>query len=558
MANKEQIKKITSKAQQDRLRIQLASQLGELNKNVENLSDEEKLNSINIMRSNAASEVPRNSEELWNYIRVVYGKAIPYTSTDPDFQAPFHYFNTLWFGKHEDIVALASRGGGKTDLASIYLDMCGNLRPLHEVVHAAGTKVQASVLADYTDNFYNDPVLKPYFSSAPPRESAKWKNGAKYKITTGSMKGVSGQHSNVITLDEIEFWRVEDLQQTFEVPVTKNGYKRGWAAFSTRQRAWGGMSWLVDEAPKRNIKVFQWSAFETMQPCRTCLAIDAHPNYRGEATDKAREDVCILWKHCRGERAKKATGWLPLEEIQNKCTRLGGPDGREWLTQGMCSRPSSHGLVLFNFEHEYRPDGNYTKWTYQPELPWYATHDPAEGKKSVIYFIQVQDGKSFVFDERILHECPDVTAAKQDFYEYCMLKGYGDPDVIVVDPHRTDAVATWKFGTPDGVGIARKYSADVPDTTETTGSGQLLYKTLDNLREYICNGKGERKLLVNPEYCAGCIKGVKEHHYPTDMNNNILSNKPNDAYKDEIDPLRYWVMYLRTKFGKHTGRLYIL
>lgn len=558
MGNTKLIADMAQNAQTELIKRRFASQLKEIESSVADMDSDERVVKLNTIRSAAATEVPKNSEELWNYIKAVYGKEIAYTSTDDDFQSPFEYYSKMWFSKEEKVVALASRGGGKTDLASIFIDMCGNLRPGYEIVHAAGTKVQASVIADYINNFYHDPVLKPFFSSEPPRESGLWRNRAKLKIATGTMKGVSGQHSNMFTLDEAEFWKREDIQQTFEVPVAKNGYARGWAAFSTRQRSYGGMAWLIDEAPNRKIATFKWSAFETMQPCISCAAIDAHPNYRGEATDKAREEVCVLWKHCRGERAKKATGWYPLAEIQDKCIRLGGPDGREWHTQGLCDRPSSHGVVVFNFDHVHRPDGNYSRWTYQPELPWYASHDPAEGKKSVIYFIQVYEGKSFVFDERILPECPDVTAAKQDFYDHCLQMGYGDPDLIVVDPHRTDAVATWKFGTPRGTGINRKYNADTPDISDAGGVGQLLYKTLDNLREYVCNGKGERGLFINPDTCPGCVRGLKEHHYPTDMNNTILSNKPDEAYKDEVDPLRYWVMYLRTKFGTKTGRIIIL
>ena len=1268
MASTKQIADIAQNAQTELIKRRFASQLKDIESSVADMDMGERVTKLNTIRSTAATESPKNSEELWHYIKAVYGKELAYTATTEDCQSPFEYYSKMWFSKEEKLVALASRGGGKTDLASIFIDMCGNLRPGYEIVHAAGTKVQASVIADYLNNFYHDPVLKPFFASEPPRESALWRNRAKLKIATGTMKGVSGQHSNGFMLDEAEFWKQQDIQQTLEVPLEKNGYQRLWAAFSTRQRclpyytrvttedgpmkigdivnkkyggkvkswntetktwewkqvtqwhrngsstewykvylkytglgrgcelvatgdhhvyysatnkkplrefttadnlclpswkpsnlqeqvlfgtllgdgcitkgslsithsakqktyldwksnvlsdiklitsyskkrhhyqqlfktnpyiyrlrsewypegvkriptyvwdildarglavwlmddgcyrkrtpnsqgnwhiycnhfneqeriaatkffkklgieiswynqrkdqfyiyvggdsatrlkeivkdylnvethiaegggyktwvaepiedegtegielvpierieiettqpqgcydigvednhnylngsnvlvsnSWGGMAWLLDEAPKRGIATFKWSAFETMKPCKRCLgynspvmladgttvpigklvnqrlevevkcfdktsktfvnrkvtdwirlpikdskwyrlglktsvsrtigsvqnpygvwitgdhkiptergdvevqdlqesdrilttytkpnniqqqmvdgmllgdahlqkprikkdnsrfttahteahnsyvdatanalsgiatgvydspqykqtkptrsvqtgaspywteqrdrwynkgvkivpedliltplvlatwymddgsinvthdkfrrislhtqgfgstsfwrlfyklvelgfkptatvgdttgmvinmgesngdvdrfltmvspyvlpcfrykvvgdyqgydetlwdmgvaepyysqfevqqgtpakhhhpetvfcieveehhnfvvnkmvvnnciAIDAHPNYRGEATDKAREEVCILWKACRGERAKKATGWYPLEEIQDKCVRLGGPDGREWHTQGLCDRPSSHGLVIFNFDHVHRPDGNYSKWTYQPELPWYASHDPAEGKKSVIYFIQVYEGKSFVFDERIITECPDVTAAKQDFYDHCLQMGYGDPDVIVVDPHRTDAVATWKFGTPRGTGINRKYNADTPDISEAGGVGQLLYKTLDNLREYVCNGKGERGLFINPDTCPGCVRGLKEHHYPTDMNNVQLSNKPDEAYKDEVDPLRYWVMYLRTKFGTRTGRIVIL
>lgn len=522
---------------------------------IQEMTDAERLQYGVDLKKLTMTQEPRNAEELWNCVKAQYGIEIPYTSTDPEFHSPFEYFHSVYFAKDGNTVALASRGSGKTMLGSIYMNMCGTFRPNFTMIHAAGTKVQAGVIADNLENYYNDPVFQCTFRGRPARETAKWVNGCRSKIVTGSMQGVSGQHGSSMTLDEIEFWAEEDIQQTFEVPLRMNGYNRVWTAFSTRQKPGSGMSWLVEEAPKRGFKVYQWSAFETMVPCVSCIALDSHPNYRGEATDKAREEVCVLWSACRGERAKKATGFRTLEEIQDQCKRGGGPQGREWLTQGLCTRPSSHGLVLFNFEQTARPDGNFTQWEYMPELPWYAVHDPAEGRKSVIYFIQVHNDQSFVFDELVDPACPDVTTAKQAFYEHCMLNGYGDPDVIVVDPSRTDAVATWKFGSTKGNGVGRSYNADTPDRSETTGVGQELYQTLDLLRNYICDGTGKRRLFINPGTCPIGLNGITKHSYPTDMSNNILSKKPQEAYKDEVDALRYWVMYLKTKFTRKTGQM---
>lgn len=260
--------------------------------------------------------------------------------------------------------------------------------------------------------------------------------------------------------------------------------------------------------------------------------------------DEARGRACILWQDCKGERAKKASGWLTLAETQDKCIRLGGPDGREWRTQGLCNRPSSHGLVLHNFEKEYKPHGNYTKWTYIPELPWYAVHDPAEGKKSVIYFLQEYQGCTYVFDESVIEACADVTEAKEEFYAHCRRMNYPDPEVIVVDPHRTDAVATWKRGSKSGTGILKRYNAETPDISQSTGTGQLLTDTLDILRRHIRDGSGIRRMFINPEFCPKLDRAVVEYHYPTDpVTNEIKSDTPDKAYSDEIDPLRYWAMY---------------
>lgn len=505
-------------------------------------------------RESIFTQPPKTPSELWHAVNLTFGFKVPLTSTHPDFNAPFEWYLKVFFNRVEDSVALASRGSGKTLMSSSLVGLSSMTRPAYKAVHAGGTQVQAQVASGYLQDFYDMDHLRPYFASKPAKFSAQWHNRSNWKIVTGSMKGVSGQHPNLLTLDEIEFWEIEALTQTFEVPVKRDEYERVWSAFSTRQRSYGAMNWLVDEAPKRGFSLYQWTVFEVMQPCVTCEAIDKEPH----GDDMAREKVCVLWDACKGERAKKAQGWLPLEDARKKCIRLGGPRGREWQTQGLCNRPSSHGLVLHNFVHDYKPEGNYTRWTYVSELPWYAIHDPAEGKKSVIYFVQSFEGCTYVFDELVDQACADVTAAKQDFWEHCQRMGYPDPAVLVVDPHRTDAVATWKQGSKSGVGILHKYNADVPDISETSGVTQLLYKTIELLRQAIEDGGRNRRLYVNPEYCPKCIRGIKEYHYPTDpVTNEITSDNPDKAYSDEVDPLRYWEMYRLTKLGKSAGRVVV-
>jgi hypothetical protein len=261
---------------------------------------------------------------------------------------------------------------------------------------------------------------------------------------------------------------------------------------------------------------------------------------------------CVLWEDCHGKRGIKATGWIPREDV---CKMKKTLSKQQWRVQGLCNRPSSEGLVVSNFEHEYAPNGNYTRWVYTPELDWYAVHDPAEGKKSVIYFIQIDDdGRDHVFDELIQPNCPDVTTAKVAFYEQCVAKGYADPLKIIIDPHRTDAVATWKFGTYTGEAMLHKYNAETPSIKDKDG-GQLLFKTIETLRKAVQDGSGYRTLFINPIMCPGAVRGIKEYHYPTDSNNIITSDTPDKAWSDEVDPLRYWVMWKKQHSGSARVRV---
>jgi hypothetical protein len=499
------------------------------------------------LKRQALLHKPRNNEELWNCVKINFGVEIPYTATAEWTNAPFQWFSDLFFGRTEQSVALAARNSGKTFLGS-KLHYLWNTWSVHGISrHAAATKEQAKVASAYLQMFARDTALSEVFLKGQLNKmDAVWRNGSNWAIVTGTIQGVSGQHPDKATWDEIEFWDIDAIEQTWYVPTDRGNNFRIWAAFSTRQRSFGAMNWLVEEAPKRDVKLYAWTAFETMKRCPSCIAIDEAPY----GSDAERSKVCNLWEDCHGKRGTKATGWVPRSTV---CKMKRTLSANAWKVQGLCEKPSSHGLVLHNFVHQYKPEGNYTRWIFDPRRLWYATHDPSEGKKSVIYFIQVDDdGNDHVFDEINDPECPDVTKAKVEFYERCLERGYGDPEVIVVDPHRTDAMQTWRGGSRGGTRAGRRYNADVPPTDRASG-GQEIDKTIEFLRHAICDGEGTRNFFINPETCPLGVKGIKEYHYPMDANGKLTSETPAKAYSDEIDPLRYWRMYRKTKLKHKFG-----
>jgi len=312
--------------------------------------------------------------------------------------------------------------------------------------------------------------------------------------------------------------------------------------------SFGAASYLTSlvESGEKDIKLYQWNIFETMRPCRSCDCII------GDRIDSSK---CNLWEDCQGFKGLKCTGWVPVEEVRQI---KGTIDRRQWEVQFLCTRPSAHGLVLFNFEHEYCTTnnfdyGNYFRYTYDPALPLYVTHDPAEGNKSVAIFWQVvalsdSNYKIFVFDELIIPKCPNTLAMKQAVFEHCVKEGYGMPATVYVDPHKADSQADWRMGSPIGEGINRSFNADMPDMT----TGYVLVEPgLGLLRGFLCDPGGKRHLYVHPEKCRGLVMAIKEHHYKLDNNNELgVEPKPDPAFKDEIDTLRYTVISVVTKMGK--------
>lgn len=255
----------------------------------------------------------------------------------------------------------------------------------------------------------------------------------------------------------------------------------------------------------------------------------------------------VVVHNCKGIRGLKSSGWVPREEVIKYRSTL---DRKEWEVQYLCTRPSSHGLVLYNFEHAYASPadldaGNFLKWEYTPELPLYAVHDPAEGQKSVFLFFQIFNGRIFFFDELVQQPCATVSEVKKALWQKLRKEGYPDPVKIIVDPHRTDAGTDWMMGTKTGEEIERSYVVEYPDMT--TGYAEI-EKGLGLLRTFICNGS-QRRLYINPEKCPSLDTATREHHYRIPKGGELTDDAPPDkAFKDECDTIRYAVIW-GTQFG---------
>lgn len=306
------------------------------------------------------------------------------------------------------------------------------------------------------------------------------------------------------------------------------------------------------EAGLKDIKMYKWSCFETMQRCATCVAIDEHPH----GNDESRQQSCALWKYCHGQKGIKATGWISRKDVIEMSKTL-SDEGFE--TQFLCLRPSSHGLTCHNFIHEKISNndvnaGNYADWTYDKSLPLFGMHDPAEGNKSVFVFFQIFNGLIFVFDEIILDPCFTTGEMKKEVYKRCTDMGYPLNLLVLVDPHRQDAMKEWREGSYSGEGNGRSFNAEIPNLLEY----EEIDPGLELLRRYIKAAHGERRLFINNKKCPGVVLAVKENHYNVDKHNNILQGaKQAKPFKDEIDVLRYLVIYVEKTYagGGTTGSL---
>lgn len=485
---------------------------------------------------------PRNAEELLKALEVCYGLRIGVTATEEKWNAPAEWVHAMYFEKYEQLLAVAGRGSGKTVVASALTHLKCAHRENYEVVHLGSRRDQADVAQKYLTQYADDPVLGVGLDNRGiGRKRAKWlSTNSSWQIVSGTLAGVSGQHPHMLTLDELEFAEELMVEQSWAVPMEKDGHKRLWAGFSTRQRSSSMMSKLTHaaESGERNIKLMQWSVFETMQPCATCLCIKG-----GEVLSEP-EKACPLWKYCHGERAKKSSGWMKREAIVNLMQTM---TTEAFETQMLCLRPSSHGLVLHNFIQDYATNldlnkGNFLNWVYQPDLPVYAFHDPAENHKSSVLLTQVYQGKIFGFDEIVDESGPTLSKVKEDLENLCRIKGYSIPKAIIVDPRRTDIVKQWREGSPNATGMQRSFNAVVPKMNHGLDE---IEAGLELLRSYIRNGLGEVKFYLHPTNCKQHVVAMTQNRYKLTKDNELFDTaKQENKFKDEVDCVRYGIIYL--------------
>lgn len=516
-------------------------------------SDEDNL----ALREAASNQMPKDMKELYRYVQICYGIDIPYISCAPgERDAPIAWFYDLFFNKNKNTIGMAPRRSGKTWMGSMLANSKCSLLPRYEIIHAAASQDQASVAQGYLNDFANDEVWGPKFQRGEVyKKSATWLNRSSWNIATGSMKGISGRHPATLSLDEVEFWEMDAIEQTWAVPVDKNGHKAQWMAFSTRQRSYSTMNTLVNQAmdPNTKLKLYQWSVLEVMKPCASCLCV------KGGQVVSNPQAACSLWEDCRGivaDPKHRPAGFISREDV---CELKSTMSDESWQTQFLCKRPSTEGLVLPNFIHKYSVPanvnlGNYTIWKYDKDLPVYAVHDPGEGKKSCLFLFQVYSGRLMFFDEIIIPNSHTVGGVKKELYNLVIEKGYAFPKIIVVDPRRTDAGAVWEEGRPNGIGMDRSYVVNYPDIDGNKG---LIEVGLELLRRFVKDGDGTRSLFVNPMQCPGGITAVREHHYKegkTGVLSTVEVQKPSPAYKDEIDCFRYAAMWA-TDNGLHNMQM---
>ena len=519
----------------------------------------ETLKAINVVVDRDAYKklsTPRNREELWNAIRVTTGYEIPWKAASPGNNAPFEYVSSVFFRDDAFSICMGPRTGGKTLVVALTdfttLRWLGSRGDAIEITHAAAENHQAAQLKKYIEQFIAREKDRFHVSVVTnerlqvTQKKIKLDNGNIWYIISGTPAGVNSHHPEIASFDEIEWWPLEALDQSWYCPVGRGGREAVWTGTSTRQRPGGAMYQLVksveDATDKRGLKLYKFDIFDVMQRCVTCKALDDHPH----GSDEQREESCALWKYCHGKIGINSRGFKPRKEVE--AALRAAPHRFE--VQMLCKKPDTGSTILgpYILQKPMEAGGHEIPgFRYQPNYPWYLLHDPAEGNLSVGLFVQIYEGVILIFD-MVAVRCKTIPEFKEAFYAKWKTElNLPPPELIIVDPHKPDSVQDWKNGTKYASEPKfRKYKAASPKMPRANGNEEIVI-TLNRVMEYF----SDRRIFYEPTRCAEFIEqGVNVYSYKQDKTGAITEYTPAKAGSDYIDPLRYGVVWVEANKGK--------
>ena len=214
-----------------------------------------------------AARPPEDDEELWWYIKAVWGMEIPRKRICKTHKAPFEAFADAYFCRSPIGVWKASRGfGGKSTMLGMLTIMeatvlgaqvtvlggsASQSQRVHEVTHEAWTYERAPVN-----------LLK----GDPTRFNTRLTNGAWILALMASQKSVRGPHPQRLRLDEVDEMEIELFESAQGQPMDARGVRSHTVISSTHQYPDGTMTELLRRANSKGWPVYEWCWRESLEP----------------------------------------------------------------------------------------------------------------------------------------------------------------------------------------------------------------------------------------------------------------------------------------------------
>ena len=292
----------------------------------------------------------QDEEELGDFVETYFGYQVPTQHVCPEHVAPMAFLADQFFERTRTVLGFANRGGGKTILTAILNMLDALFKPGVEIASAGAIMEQADRGYEYLRGFF---LKEPLFLEqliTTLRSETVFRNGSIVRIIAGTYHGLNSPHPNKFRCDEIELMPWVVLQEGLQMSIERGGWKAQDTLTSTRKFQKGTMQRLLDEAGRKNIKIYSWCIMETVERCTRLCRGD--PNYGDcpiyEIYDTKSGSMVPL---CGG-MAHEGHGWYKIDDLVKKASLL---DKETWDTQWRNLRPSGAILVYGEYFRDEAP-----------------------------------------------------------------------------------------------------------------------------------------------------------------------------------------------------------
>jgi len=431
-------------------------------------------------RAKLAETRPKTDEQLRQWIEIVTGFRIAPVASCPDHDAPFSWIADLYFERENRVAVLGPRGGGKTLGSACLHWSTGSTRPDYRMAHFGGSMQQASQCQDYIKHIAGRDGVGGLLEGDPRTTWVRWAQGAYLTIHTATVKQASGGHPHRKQADEFDLWKYEVWQQFLGMGMTTadpNAAAVQTIYTSTRSRKYGMMHQLLQDAPKKRIRIYRFCVWDVKAPCVPCV-----------------QDRCWLWDYCQGKHAD-SQGHMPRSVITDKAMQM---DPETIRTELFCEAPSTRGLCWASFDDVAREGSNVTPAAeYNPEWPVFWGCDDNYEQPRCIALCQEDPNTGFihVFDEYYLSHRM-ASEAVRDILEDEERYPYKPPEYAIPDPTAKELAGAL-------------HRANIPTFAP------LNYRRVEGVkvvRRFVQDARGTRMLLLHPR-CVNIKRSMAVHHF---------------------------------------------
>lgn len=380
---------------------------------------------------------PQTDDELSLWIHVCLekqGLTCNFTRTPnhlqtdlPNTCSHLEYMCDAFFERVGDCIVLGSRGSGKTLLFAAMLFLEALHKPGIELAHLGAIEDQAKRCYRYFRKMTDHPLFASCLAKQPTSTRAEFANGSVVEILVGTMAGVNGPHPQHSQIDEVELIDWAIMQEAFNMARSAKGYPSSTRLTSTRKKASGTMQRLLDEAPQRGFKIYQWNLWDTIKTCP--LTEDD----RGRVTDqqelytfkndKGDQSSCFVYSSClncpmlpacRGQAKTSNAGPNGVISIEDAIKNYRTLDREVWDAQVICVKPGRSNLIYDMFDPDYHivdytemlkdKYGEHYQYDFDTDIEVYAGQDAGFGCPATVFLQVIDDPETgeqtvVIFDE---------------------------------------------------------------------------------------------------------------------------------------------------------------